>query len=301
MSNNNGEESSAENDRVYQLRRRNFQKRLVSNLSSLGYTIIVLEYLKYGCSVWTLTVRVVVQAMLSAPFPNELHIRRLSSRNELHTSTYFPRLSMGMSSDATTNTLTRDAIPGGFPSPAVVQEPVHSEDQIKKDLEDVKRKIRKIIFHGSLTVNIFYILIAVLFPVNFAGKLEGRHLDEDGLMDTPSPFNNANGLVQGELKGGFFMQMIGELVPISNFKGNLGIILFQFGILVCQFGLFVLTCVNLADLGFEESFSEDIANQAKGSDGYDGKVFVAQIDPIGAIHNVLSSPIQTTADNFDMV
>lgn len=248
--NRNDDGSSIERDRVYQLRRKNFQKRLVTNLSSLGYIVIVLEYLKYGCTIWTLLIRVLVQMMLAAPFPNELHIRRLASRNEIQTSSYF--LSMGIP-NGRINAAPRESIPGGFPSIPIEEEPLNDELQIQKDLEDIKKKIRKTIFHGSLTLNIIYIITSILFPVDFIAKLNGKQLDDDGLVDTPSPFNNANGLIDGQRKGGFLMQMLGEFLPQSNFKGNLGIILFQFGILFCQFGLFVLTCVNLVDLGFEET------------------------------------------------
>lgn len=282
----------SENERVYLLRRKNFQRKLVTKFSYLGYVIIVLYYLKYGCTIWTLLLRTCVQSLLVVPFPSEIQIRRLSQANDNTGSAYLSRLSGAISTDSV-------EIPGSFPSTVRQESGTSSEEQVKKEVDDVKRKIRNLLFHGSLTVNILYLLFALLFPVNFAGSLEGNYLHEDGLMNTPSPFNNANGLIQGERKGGFFMQMIGETVPQSNFKGNLGVVMFEFAILFCQFNLFVLTCVNFADLDSSESNEAD--EESSSSDGYDGKVHVTKIDPIAAITSILSSVIETRRDPASMV
>ncbi|CAR27247.1 hypothetical protein ZYGR_0I05210 [Zygosaccharomyces rouxii] len=265
-------------NRVYQLRRQNFQKKLVVQLCYLGYLIILLEYVKYGCTIWTLILRTIVQSLLAAPFPNDTQIRRLSLRSETPGSNYFSRLSNAVPSN---NGIT--TMPGAFFEGGRQENVTNQEDQIKEEVDDMKRKIRTVLFHASLTVNLLYILTSILFPVDFIGQLEGNYLREDGLTNTPSPFNNANGFIQGERKGGFFLQMIGESVPQSNLKGNLGIIMFEMAIILCQFGLFVLTCVNFADLGHQD---RQVSPQ---SDGYDGKVLVTQIDPDRAIEIVLGT------------
>lgn len=266
------------NDRVYQLRRKNFQKRLVAQLCYLGYLVILLEYVKYGCSIWTLIFRAITQSLLAAPFPNDNQIRRLSLRSDIPGPNYFLRLS-----NVVPNTNGVTTMPGAFIEGGRQESFISQEDQIKEEVNEVKRKIRTVLFHSSLTVNFICILISILFPVDFIGQLKGNYLDEDGLTNIPSPFNNGNGFVQGERRGGFFMQMVGEPIPQSNFKGNLGILTFELAIIVCQLGLFVLTCVNFADLEHQEpEFSRN-------SDGYDGKVFVTQIDPDRAIRLVMET------------
>lgn len=275
------ESLTTENERVYQLRRKNFQRKLVLEIAYLGFIVIVLYYLKYGCSIWTLVLRTVVQSLLAVPFPSEIQIRRLSQAREHSNSAYFSTISGAVSTDTV-------EMPGAFPSTNSQENRPRSEDQIKKEISEVKTKIRNVLFHASLTVNIIFVISAILFPTNFLEKLEGNYLHEDGLTNTPSPFNNANGLIQGERKGGFFMQMIGEAIPQSNIKGNFGVVMSEFAILFCQFGLFTLTCVNFANLdGLQDEETAEQANSS--SDGYDGKVHVTQIDPIGAIDIVVSS------------
>lgn len=275
-----------ENERVYQLRRKNFQRKLVSEVSYFGFIIIVLYYLKYGCTIWTLVLRTVVQSLLAVPFPSEIQIRRLSQARENSGSAYLSTISGAMSTDTV-------EMPGAFPSTSTQETAPRSEEQIKKEIDGVKIKIRNVLFHASLTINFLYLIFALLFPTNFVGKLEGNHLREDGLTNTPSPFNNANGLIQGERKGGFFLQMIGEAIPQSNLKGNVGVIMFEFAILFCQFSLFTLTCVNFANLDELTTNDETTEDMNSHSDGYDGKVHVTQIDPITAIHKTMSSSIES--------
>lgn len=171
---------------------------------------------------------------------------------------------------------------------------------MKTESNEIKRKIRNVLFHGSLTVNALFITSALLFPVDFIGKLEGNYLHEDGLNNTPSPFNNANGIIQGERRGGFSMQMIGESLPQTNSKGNVGILMFEFAILVCQFSLFVLTCVNFAGLDDRRSVETHDSEPVIG-DGYDGKVDVTHIDPMSAISDVLFPMIETGTNRSEMV
>lgn len=67
------------NKRVYELRKRNFQRNLVNNLSFLGYVLISLEYIKYDRTVWTLITRAIVQSLISSPFPSDAKLRRLAT------------------------------------------------------------------------------------------------------------------------------------------------------------------------------------------------------------------------------
>ncbi|QLL34310.1 hypothetical protein HG536_0G01690 [Torulaspora globosa] len=285
--------SRTEDERIYRLRRKNFQRNLVTKMSYLGYIVIVLYYLKYGCTIWNLMLRVCVQSLLAVPFPSDIQIQRLSRARENRGSAHFFTLSGTMDAETV-------PMPGAFPSGDDSQTAARSEAQMEEESKAIKRKIRKVLFHGSLTFNVLFIISALIFPVNFIGKLEGNHLLEAGLANTPSPFNNANGIIQGERKGGFSMQMIGETLPQTNFKGNLGIVMFEFTILLCQFTLFVLTCINFADLGDQKDVDGD-HSEAIVSDGYDGKVDVTRIDPIGAISDIVFPMIETANNTSSMV
>ncbi|QLQ80229.1 hypothetical protein HG537_0D02300 [Torulaspora globosa] len=282
-----------EDERIYRLRRKNFQKNLATKMGFLGYVVIVLYYLKYGCTIWNLLLRVCVQSLLAVPFPSDIHIRRLSQARESRGSGHLFTFPGSMRAESV-------SMPGAFPPGDDSQTGTRSEAQIEEESREIKRKIRKVLFHGSLTFNVLFILSALIFPVNFMSKLEGNHLVEAGLANTPSPFNNANGIVQGERRGGFSMQMIGETLPQTNFKGNLGIVMFEFAILFCQFTLFVLTCINFADLGGQEDVDAD-RSKVIASDGYDGKVDVTQIDPVSAISDVVFPMIETRNNPPSMV
>lgn len=81
--------------------------------------------------------------------------------------------------------------------------------------------------------------------------------------------------------------------------------MFEFAILFCQFGLFILTCINFANLGGNEDELEEAdrqisvdeePTQTQPSDGYDGKVFVTQIDPNKAINDILLSLMEPTQE-----
>lgn len=259
----------------------------------MGYVVIVLYYLKYGCTIWNLMLRACVQSLLAVPFPSEIQIQRLSRARETNGSAYFSTVS-GAARPETV------PMPGAFPSEDNAQTTTRTEAQIKEENDGIKRKIRNVLFHGSLTVNVLFIISAILFPVNFLGKLEGNYLHEDGLNNTPSPFSNSNGIIQGERKGGFSMQMIGETLPQTNFKGNVGVLMFEFTILVCQFSLFVLTCVNFANLDNQTDVESDQPEPVV-SDGYDGKVDVTQIDPISAIDGIMSTTVETRDNPSAMV
>lgn len=283
------------NKRVYKLRRKNFQNRLVKQLSYLGFSVIIIEYLKFGSSIWTLAIRLGIQSLLTSPFPNESQIARLSLNSPTRR---IPQLGRDWAAEpiAATEVLPNEVpFPGGF-SPVTVPRPIpdlqqreHQTSEEEDPVVQLKLRIQWLLFHCSLTLNCFYIIISLIWPIDFRGKLGAYLLDDRDLNNTPSLFNSDGDLTQGERKGTLFIQMIGELVPSSNFWGNFHMLMFEFLILVCQFGLFSLTCFKFSGL-FEEDEDTGVNGEIEGraqSDGYDGNVIVAKVDPIGTVDQVL--------------
>ncbi|CAI4036966.1 hypothetical protein SMKI_16G2630 [Saccharomyces mikatae IFO 1815] len=274
----NVEESlTAGNIRVYELRKRNFQRNLVNNLSFFGYVLISLEYIKYDRTVWTLLTRAIVQSLISSPFPSDAKLRRLAT----------------VGADNNNNTTGGTTFPGGrsirLPGMFGREMLDNPSSQTEQDYDDaaivsIKKQIRKFLFHGCLSLNMLFILLTVLFPIDFMEPLSGNAPMNDGPKNTPSPFSNSNGLLLGERRGGLFLQMIGERLPRSNFSGNLGLVVIEFSILVVQFTLFSLTCVVLADLDFQDPERLESVK----SDGYDGSVLVARIPLNKTLNTVLS-------------
>ena len=253
------------NKRVYELRKRNFQRNLVNNLSFLGYVLISLEYIKYDRTIWTLIARAIVQSLISSPFPSDAKLRRLATVGAENNTTAVATLPGGRSI----------RFPGMFGTEALYNPSNEAEQQDHGDaaIVSMKKQIRKFLFHGCLSLNMLFIILTILFPIDFLEPLSGNEPVDDGPKNTPSPFSNSDGLLLGERRGGLFLQMIGERLPKSNFSGNLGLVMFEFSILIVQFTLFSLTCVVLADLDFEEPERLDPLK----SDGYDGSVIVARI------------------------
>ncbi|CAI4055058.1 hypothetical protein SUVZ_16G3800 [Saccharomyces uvarum] len=250
------------NKRVYELRKRNFQRNLVNNLSYFGYILIFLEYIKFDRTVWTLITRAVVQSLISSPFPSDAKLRRLATAGGDNNNTGIATLPGG----------TSIRIPGMFTTEVLDNPSNDVEQQDNAAVISIKRQIRKFLFHGCLSLNMLFIVLTILFPIDFLEPLSD-YVPVDGLKNTPSPFSNSNGLLLGERRGGLFLQMIGERLPKSNFSGNFGLLMFEFSILIVQFTLFSLTCVVLADLDFQEPENVDSVK----SDGYDGSVVVARI------------------------
>ncbi|CCF55988.1 hypothetical protein KAFR_0A05530 [Kazachstania africana CBS 2517] len=279
--------------KVYKLRKRNFQRNLITNLSLLGYLLIVLQYIKYGTTAWTLLIRCIFQSLLATPFPPEEQIRRIAaSRNRADASN--PERAPN------NEQVTNISMPGGFSS--LLEDNGTTNDDITqasryKDLVDIKLKIRTLLFHGSLSFNVFLLLIAILSPVDFVAKFEDPRSDANGINNTPSPFANSNGLINGERRGGIFFQLIGESLPESNFWGNFGLFIYDFAILITQFTLFVLTCVNYAELGFVEPVDVQMSK----SDGYDGNVFVAEINYNEAFRAVLQDDVDVVVERMESI
>lgn len=253
------------NKRVYELRKRNFQRNLVNNLSFLGYVLISLEYIKFDRTIWTLITRAIVQSLISSPFPSDAKLRRLATVGADNDTTAVATLPGGRSI----------RFPGMFGTEVLYDPSNEAEQQDHGDaaIVSMKKQIRKFLFHGCLSLNMLFIVLTILFPIDFLEPLSGNEPVDDGPKNTPSPFSNSDGLLLGERRGGLFLQMIGERLPKSNFSGNLGLVMFEFSILIVQFTLFSLTCVVLADLDFEEPERLDPLK----SDGYDGSVIVARI------------------------
>ncbi|CAI4053737.1 hypothetical protein N7582_005798 [Saccharomyces uvarum] len=256
------ENLSIGNKRVYELRKRNFQRNLVNNLSYFGYVLIFLEYIKFDRTVWTLITRAIVQSLISSPFPSDAKLRRLATAGGDNDNARIATLPGG----------TSIRIPGMFTTEVLDNPSIDAEQQDNAAVVSIKRQIRKFLFHGCLSLNMLLIVLTILFPIDFLEPLSD-YVPVDGLKNTPSPFSNSNGLLLGERRGGLFLQMIGERLPKSNFSGNLGLLMFEFSILIVQFTLFSLTCVVLADLDFQEPENVDSVK----SDGYDGSVVVARI------------------------
>lgn len=231
------ENLSIGNKRVYELRKRNFQRNLVNNLSYFGYVLIFLEYIKFDRTVWTLITRAIVQSLISSPFPSDAKLRRLATAGGDNDNARIATLPGG----------TSIRIPGMFTTEVLDNPSIDAEQQDNAAVVSIKRQIRKFLFHGCLSLNMLLIVLTILFPIDFLEPLSD-YVPVDGLKNTPSPFSNSNGLLLGERRGGLFLQMIGERLPKSNFSGNLGLLMFEFSILIVQFTLFSLTCVVLADL-----------------------------------------------------
>ncbi|CAI4832164.1 CPI_1c_G0055960.mRNA.1.CDS.1 [Saccharomyces cerevisiae] len=262
------------NKRVYELRKRNFQRNLVNNLSFLGYVLISLEYIKFDRTIWTLITRAIVQSLISSPFPSDAKLRRLATVGADNDTTAVATLPGGRSI----------RFPGMFGTEVLYDPSNEAEQQDHGDaaIVSMKKQIRKFLFHGCLSLNMLFIVLTILFPIDFLEPLSGNEPVDDGPKNTPSPFSNSDGLLLGERRGGLFLQMIGERLPKSNFSGNLGLVMFEFSILIVQFTLFSLTCVVLADLDFEEPERLEPVN----SDGYDGSVIVARI-PLNKTMNAI--------------
>lgn len=276
--------------RVYEQRKKNFKKRLIGQLNYLGFASIIIQYLKFGSSIWVLLLRLFIQSLLSSPFPSEFQMRRLAM------STYhrqIPGLRNSNSAQLGNPTgMNELSMPGAFGS-------INSgETASSESTEDMTKRLRTniswFLFHCSLSFNCLLILFCIIWPKNFKSKLEDFSFGRSDLQNTPSPFNNDNGLIGGEFKGSVFIQLIGERLPSSNFWGNVHLIMFDFLILICQFGLFCLTCfedeITPKDDHNDETTS-DAVNTSK-ADGYGGDVVATVIHPSAIVDTILNGDIE---------
>lgn len=244
--------SDKEKARIRALRTKNFQRNLIDKLSYLGYLFITLQYIKYGSSFWSLVLRIIVQSTLSKPFPDDSRLRSMTLRGELArvgANTFNPAWNM----DAETRQ-NED------------QSPETSEAAEEQAIALIKKKVRQILYHGAFTANLIFLFVDVLEPRDLSNGHDPSH--------RASPFENAYGLVQGQRRGSFSMQIIGELLPTSNLVGNLGNIGYDIAILLVQLTQFVLTCIKLSG---QEHLQNTDGNPGPVTDGYDGTVEASSI------------------------
>lgn len=259
------------NEKVYELRKRNFQRNFVSDLSLLGYITIILAYIKFDTSFWVLLSRLLLQSLLTSPFPDESRLQIIAARTR-------PQQNF------TGGMFGPSVIPGSFPTSDVTEEEQEAAQAY------VKQKIRKFLFHGALTFNTLRLIWVVINPVNFADKFDTMTASEKALNNAGSPYANSHGLINGERRGGVFLQLIGEHVFRSKLCGNLALIGYEFLILVIQYSLFVVTCINLTDSDRKEN---DGRQQETIGDGYDGTVFVSEVNYNTGVQNFIATPAST--------
>lgn len=271
--------------RINVLRYRNFQKHLVDQISLLCYILIVVRYLKFGGSTILLLIRCAIQSLLAKPFPSGTQLRFLSlrsTRGEIESG----GLGIGQ---------THINVPGGLfmDESSRLSTPEERSTLSNTQIMNFYKKIQKILFFLSYIVNWIIIVFMILFPTDFEsllGKFEySRGFD---LQNTPSPFNNEHSLIQGEWRGSFFMQFVGEKIPESNLKGNFMEISLQFMLLICQFGLFSLTCMNFSPFNEEENVRRGLESQNFDYDEDNRGILLATIKPFEMIDVIFND--QTT-------
>lgn len=285
MNNANG---SLSKSTVYKLRRRNFKSDLIKKVAMLGYIVIILQYVKFGSRMIPLILRFAFQSFLASPFPNnELLIRTIQrlhdNDRENDTNTDSTNNNITDFNNNTNNSTTGPNIeinmPGGFintneeinldqVSPDVVE--YSDEDR----LNNMKDKIRSTLFFTCIPLNVVLLLIHTLSPFDFTVEQNDSMINLGPSGKLGSQFTYGSGLIEGERRNGITIQMVGELIPRSNFLGNLTNVWFDFMILIVQLVLFTLTCINFARLGYKEP--EEITQIE--SDGYDGKMIITRID-----------------------
>ncbi|AET39496.1 Gld1p Ecym_4451 [Eremothecium cymbalariae DBVPG len=247
--------------------RRKFREKLVEHLGLLGYAVIVIGYMKYGGSIIVFFMRCMLQSALVTPFPN--HEQRMRGFSIAGTVRGFP------------------AMPGNTnPNPVVSQD----ERMQAQDLQDIATefflKIQWVLFHAVFTFNWLVILSWIIWPTDYQAMLGFYKYDKHSdLANAPSPFNNDNYLIQGEWRGTWFMEFIGEAIPSSNKKGNLMAICYQFMILISQFGLYMLSCIYFSPLRGNQ-LSENDEDACNDGDGYDGSITIVTVDPVEAVRVV---------------
>ncbi|CCC67709.1 hypothetical protein NCAS_0A11510 [Naumovozyma castellii] len=298
----NSRASKAERNKAsYLLRKKHFQRQLAHQFYALGCILIVIQYVKYGTTIVALVVRALVMALLFTPFPDDSQLRQM-----VHTSNVSGFISSRFTSgNETDNENTGDNqgegqnnMPGAFPGSGL--DATVSEFMEEAEVQTLKLKIRKMIFHSSFTLNLIFIIFTIIYPTDYLSAVSnGSKLDEEDLKNIASPFNNGNGVIQGERHGsGIYLQMIGQSLPRTNFSGNLGSILFDFLILLVQFSLFTLTCVNFTNLDKQAPIQDQ---REEISDGFDGNVFLTNIDLNFSLTCLLSPTEEDVEEPFGEV
>ncbi|CCE64942.1 hypothetical protein TPHA_0J01200 [Tetrapisispora phaffii CBS 4417] len=296
--------NSHDSERVYKLRKKNFQKRLTSQLIFFGYVCITFQYIKYGTSFFVLLYRCLLQSILTAPYPSDSQLRRitenaLSRENESDISTSsIPYINNNLLQYSLTGANVE--MPGSFDE-GISGTASPSEQSIQDSIENLKLRARKYLFHWSFTFNLMFILWDFIFPVDFLARFDGENSPDDRFKNLPSPYINGHGLLGGEKSYGIFVQMIGQAMPDSNLKGNIGLILTDILILCCQYSLFILTAINFASFKNEELNENDVDIEHERlnfpqSNGYDGRVLVTKIDPVNTVSKIIKGSTSQRSD-----
>ncbi|SCV04631.1 LANO_0G11386g1_1 [Lachancea nothofagi CBS 11611] len=273
-----------------------FRYDLMNQLCFLGCAVIIIHYLKYGSSTIAFFFRLFVQSLLSKSQVVSQHLRRISLNSQSRAS----RSSPGANGNAASNG-SNPPMPGTFTvrnAPTGLAPEAASEEAVN----EAEKNVRWFLFHCSFTFNCISILMALIWPVNFCSKIGQYQLSKNGVGNTPSPFDNQNGLVGGELRRTFFVQFIGERVPTNNLRGNMNIVFLEVLILIFQFSLFILTAYNFTEppiedvaIDAENSGQSDSDTNSSKDDGFSGNVLVTTLNPIEVIDHLLQERFDQTS------
>lgn len=266
---------------VSKLRRRNFKSNLTSKMNMLGYAVIILQYIKFGSSVVPLILRLLLQSFLASPFPdNALLLRAIQRLHEDDSATASSNNSTDGNTYNNTDPNLEVNMPGGFVNFTNTEPSLRSvlPEEIELNHEErlitMKNKIRNTLFFLCVPLNGILLLLHIFSPYDFTVGEPDNMIDVSFGGKLGSQFTYGSGLIEGERRSGISIQMVGELIPRSNFAGNMGNVWFDFMILTLQLTLFTITCINFAELGY----SDPTEITQIDSDGYDGKMVITRID-----------------------
>ncbi|AGO11802.1 AaceriADR030Wp [[Ashbya] aceris (nom. inval.)] len=235
-----------------------FRQQLVDHLGLLGYTVIVLSYIKFGGNILVFLFRLLLQSALLSPFPNQQQLV----------------LRFGQASGRVAGE------PDQTPARAETGRAAGAVDAEAEDMtKDFLLRIQCALFHAAFTFNCLALITWVIWPADFQELLGSyRYEGYPALANTPSPFNNENSILQGEWRGKWFFQMIGEAVPASNIGGNLMAVTYQLLILCLQFGLYMVSCVYFSPLTKTQLPEYD--SSSCGQTAAEGRINVAHVNPV---------------------
>ncbi|SCU82295.1 LADA_0C04324g1_1 [Lachancea dasiensis] len=273
---------------VVKQRSNDFRHHLINQLCLLGITVIIIHYLKFGSSTAALFFRLLVQSVLSKVQVFAEQFRRISMRAH---SRRIPGSRMQDVGEAAAPNEGNPPMPGTFTTTADIQEQL-SEEVIENTANEAEYNMRWLLFHCCFTFNCISILMALIWPLDYHEKMGIYQFHADGIGLIPSPFDNGNGRVGGELQRTLFVQLIGERVPGSNFWGNATIVFLEFVILILQSSLYVLTAHNFAQ---PLSNTDDVSGSNGNEDQFGGSVLVTTINPVA----VLNTLLHERYDQFD--
>lgn len=277
--------------KIFKLRKKNAQKSLTKNIILLGYILIVYQYIKFNTSSWILVFRLIIQTLISNPFPADDQLVRVIQRvrsNNSNTNTN-PTADNGLNTAPETNRYSvainnmTFSIPGAFnESISTLQN--NESFNVDEEVMKFKKRLRTSLFHAIILINITVLIYRLFNRINFTDMYDGRGLMDTDFTNTPSIFLNGNGVSQGELRGGLTLQLIGERLPTNNYIANLQIWFLDLFIFFSQFTLLTLTSINFIKLGYREP--KEIRYTK--SDGYDGFLIATQINYSEALCEFLS-------------